>query len=315
MDSDAINDLVDLKVGNYINTPGKRIIILGWIIKLFAQCTNANALNLIWTAFFLKGMVAIYITATFFFFNICTKNDLRNSLDRIRDIFNKEIFAFNELDKLRNELFNRETGITLNTIENWRNTNRDTIYEDCILSIDSKDYFLKNSLINLPQCDLDWPLCIYDRKYRFEVPLFTVLLCKTALVFIDDFFFLDCGKETGKESKYDEINSKLMNPIMKKIRIYSDLLLERRQHHCFSQRHFTFDIYRIINTANKELYEKELDQQFERTQLASVYFEDSNREIFSITDQAPWVVIDKKNENNRSEGLDNNSPLSRSIYL
>lgn len=259
-------------------------------------------------------MVSIYNSAAFFICNLNKKEDLKSKLDSLQKILNKELWGFNELDKLRDGLFNQELEYTLDTIQNWRNKDRESFYKENILTIDSNEYFVKNSLIDIPQCDLDWPLCLYDRKYRFEVPLFTVFSCKNAPIVIDDFFFVDCGKETGKEFKYNDITDQMMNPIIKKVRIYSDLVIERRQHHCLSEKHFTNDLYRIINVDNKELCELKLEEQFKRTKLASVYFEDSNMLYNNKSDQTVWEVIEKKSENNRSEDL-NSIPLSHSVYL
>lgn len=241
-------------------------------------------------------MGSLLTSIVFLISNFQAKIDLDSSFSSYSDYYNNELLSFNRLDELRDQLFNKPLLITPRTIDKLRQSNRLSIYSEYNKkkAINKNG---KNSYINESKCNSDWPLCIYDVKYRYDIPEIFVYQTLEKPIVIDDFYFEDCGKETGHETKYDEIKKVLIDPIVIQVKLYSNLVIERRKHNCNSKDHFTYDVYKIITCEekSKEEYSEKLLESFQSTKSEIKYSTEScalkQEEAIDL-----WKELDKRIE-------------------
>ena len=83
---------------------------------------------------------------------------------------------------------------------------------------------MRNSLLNFNfnNCNLDWPLCIYDKEYRYKYIDYFVFKSLDQPNLINDYFFSQCDNIFDDKIN-DNLNSK---------DIFRNLLIERRSHFC-----------------------------------------------------------------------------------
>lgn len=317
LDSKIIFDHVKAKLGNF-NEINEFIIknnIPVWLICIFVNKTNDETLYLIWNGFFLDGMTSLLTSVVFLINSFQPTLNIDSSFSSYSDYYNNQLLLFNKLSELRNQLFTQTLLITQRTIEKLRKMNRlSTDSEFNKKKAMSKEE--KNLYISESKCNCDWPLCIYDIKYRYDIPEIFVYQTLEKPIVIDDFFFEDCGKETGNEVKYDEIKKALIDPMVIQVKLYSNLVIERRKHNCNSRDHFTHDIYKIISCENKakEEYSEKLKESLELAKSEIVYTSKScvlkQKDAIDL-----WTQLDKSamisniEEEKQNECKDIDNPL------
>ena len=334
-DTTIINDIIEMRYPNlepslkinYYNT----IIIL--LTGLFINNVNEETLYTIYDSLFLNGSITIFKSVLFILDYYKQKYDSLKETLELNELknYNQKIMSeipYYYVNKLRNLLFDyhKEYEFTMNTLNKKRNEIRKITEKEIQLNYKNKKFneeqknnvLRMNSYISLEknECDLDWPLCIYDRKYRFENVDYFVFKVLDEPNLIDNYYFEDCNNKTIND---ENINSNY-NDIKEKAIIYKNLLIERRNHLCIkigNNNHMLKKIFNdkmnfkqllmkkslLENEKNEEMNEYELiDEAFASKIIGKIIkkqykFDDIDDIIYEISPEyelTQSIYIDKK---------------------
>ena len=238
-DASIINEILEMKfelcekMQMYFQN---KILIL--LTSLFNENVNENTLYAIYDSLFLCGNITIFKTILFFV------NYLTLNYDFIEnDNFEfEEIINYNDdliknignlgISNLRNELFDYENNIEfpMEMLNKKRLDFKKEIIEEVLnafqqsIKNSKNNSLMRNSLLNFNfnNCNLDWPLCIYDNEYRYKYIDYFVFKSLDQPNLINDYFFSQCNNIFDDKIN-DNLNSK---------DIFRNLLIERRNHFC-----------------------------------------------------------------------------------
>ena len=261
-DTTIINDIIEMRYPNlepslkinYYNT----IIIL--LTGLFINNVNEETLYTIYDSLFLNGSITIFKSVLFILDYCKSKYDSLNDTLDLSELknFNQKIMneiPYLHVNKLRNLLFDyhKVYEFSMNNLNRKRNEIRKLTEKEIQLNYKNKKFreeqnnnLLKmNSYINSVnnECDLDWPLCIYDKKYRFENVDYFVYKVLDEPNLIDNYYFDDCNNQ---KIIYENININF-NDNKEKAKIYKNLLIERRNHLCINLGNNNHMLNKIFN--------------------------------------------------------------------
>ena len=261
-DTTIINDIIEMRYPNlepslkinYYNT----IIIL--LTGLFINNVNEETLYTIYDSLFLNGSITIFKSVLFILDYCKSKYDSLNDTLDLSELknFNQKIMneiPYFHVNKLRNLLFDyhKVYEFSMNNLNRKRNEIRKLTEKEIQLNYKNKKFreeqnnnLLKmNSYINSVnnECDLDWPLCIYDKKYRFENVDYFVYKVLDEPNLIDNYYFDDCNNQ---KIIYENININF-NDNKEKAKIYKNLLIERRNHLCINLGNNNHMLNKIFN--------------------------------------------------------------------
>ena len=273
---------------NYYNT------IIIFLTSLFINHVNEETLFTIYDSLFLCGSITIF-KSILFLLDYCKKS--YEKLNTFMDLpelndYNKNILSnltYQDVNDLRKKLFdyNKVFEFSMKNINKKRNEIRKETEKEIQMNHKNKQFkeeekkelLVLNSYINSDnnKCDLDWPLCIYDKKYRFENNDFFVFKVLDEPNFIDDYYF----NEYNHNNKNEIIKEKVdYNDKQIKIEIYKDLLIERRPHLCLkigNKNHMLqnlFDDNKNINQLieRKTIVENQLNEDIDEIGLINPEF-------------------------------------------
>ena len=334
-DTTILNEIIQMKYPNLepslqINFYNSIIIFL---TALFINNVNEETLFTIYDSLFLNGSITIF-KSILFILDYCKQkyDSLKDTLE-LNELknYNQKIMSeipYYYVNKLRNLLFDyhKEYEFTMNTLNKKRNEIRKITEKEIQLNYKNKKFneeqknnvLHMNSYISLEknECDLDWPLCIYDRKYRFENVDYFVFKVLDEPNLIDNYYFEDCNNKTIND---ENINSNY-NDIKEKAIIYKNLLIERRNHLCIkigNNNHMLKKIFNdkmnfnqllmkktlLENEKNEEMNEYELiDEAFASKIIGKIIkkqnkFDDIDDIIYEISPEyelTESIYIDKK---------------------
>jgi len=261
-DTTIINDIIEMRYPNlepslkinYYNT----IIIL--LTGLFINNVNEETLYTIYDSLFLNGSITIFKSVLFILDYCKSKYDSLNDTLDLSELknFNQKIMneiPYFHVNKLRNLLFDyhKVYEFSMKNLNRKRNEIRKLTEKEIQLNYKNKKFreeqnnnLLKmNSYINSVnnECDLDWPLCIYDKKYRFENVDYFVYKVLDEPNLIDNYYFDDCNNQ---KIIYENININF-NDNKEKAKIYKNLLIERRNHLCINLGNNNHMLNKIFN--------------------------------------------------------------------
>jgi hypothetical protein len=224
-----------------------------------------------------------------------------------------------DLKNFKKLLFDENTYFEFNmkSLEKMRNNKKDEIYREIEKDVklkkfkedDKENKLVLNSLLlykngkknEFKECDLDWPLCIYDKKYRYELSEF--LNFRVLNFEIKEDYFNNLSELNKNNNIVKEENNNNINPLIKQAEKFKDLLIERRKHLCDSNEHFSIKI--------KEDNLKENIQYFyKKAGLFNDNNKDYNNNVINSIDDANRVfksiMIKKKEDNSEKSKINYN---------
>ncbi len=294
-DTTILNEIIQMKYPNLepslqINFYNSIIIFL---TALFINNVNEETLFTIYDSLFLNGSITIFKSILFILDYYKQKYDSLKETLELNELknYNQKIMSeipYYYVNKLRNLLFDyhKEYEFTMNTLNKKRNEIRKITEKEIQLNYKNKKFneeqknnvLRMNSYISLEknECDLDWPLCIYDRKYRFENVDYFVFKVLDEPNLIDNYYFEDCNNKTIND---ENINSNY-NDIKEKAIIYKNLLIERRNHLCIKIGNNNHMLKKIFNDKmnfnqllmKKTLFENEINEEMNEYELIDEAF-------------------------------------------
>jgi len=332
IDTNIIMDILKMKNGDDLN-PNLELFfyktIILFLASLFTENLNDNLLYIVYDSLFMDGFIVIYKVILFLFdylMKMSKKLKRELELNEMDEYFKSLLNNINEkeIKKLRKLLFDELTYFEFNlkTLENMRNNKKDEIYSEIEKDVKLRKFkedeknnkLVLNSLLlykngkknELSECDLDWPLCIYDKKYRYELCEF--LNFKVLNFNIKEDYFNNIN-ELNKENIIKEEND--INPLIKQADKFKDLLIERRKHICNSNEHFS-----------KKIKEENLKDTIQYFYKKAGLFNENNNEynnnVINSIDDANRVfksIMIKKKENNSEESKINYNKEDLNTFL
>ena len=294
-DTTILNEIIQMKYPNLepslqINYYNSIIIFL---TGLFINNVNEETLYTIYDSLFLIGSITIF-KSILFILDLCkNKYDTLNDTLDLSELKNFNQKIMNEIpyyvvNKLRNLLFDyrKKYEFTMKYLNKKRNEIRKITEKEIQLNYKNKKYkeeqennvLRMNSYISLEksECDLDWPLCIYDRQYRFENVDYFVFKVLDEPNVIDNYYFEDCNNKTINDKNID-IN---YNDDKEKAIIYKNLLIERRNHLCIKIGNNNHMLKKIFNDKinfnrlimNKTIIENEMNEEMNEYEVIDETF-------------------------------------------
>jgi hypothetical protein len=223
--------LQDNSVDLYFNN-----IIYKWLLSLFLQSIHPDVQMIIWDMLLLEGTVVLFksiialvgifeneimnltsLEEANVFFGITIERKLTESeIDTIKKYLVIKLYNFNE-----EELKEQKNIILPETIEEIKSSGK---------------YLPVKAAQQKMTCDLDWPLCVYDYKYRKNITDFCVYSKLNGIDIKDN--YLD------KFHNYNENKDNKQNRTTKE-EIFSNVLIQRNKHCCNS------NVRTISNVVNK----------------------------------------------------------------
>ena len=257
-----------------------------FLTGLFNGEVNDDTLLAIYDSLFLFGNITIFKTI-FFFIDYIIDND---ETIEINDKDLSDIYSYNDnllknigfigVFNLRKILFDyqKEIEFPMSMINKKRIEFKSIILKEMPIPKLKNKKLKINSLINDTEnkCDLDWPLCIYDIKYRFSKVDYFVFKTLEKPNLIEDYFFTLNKKE---ENNKNDNNENLKE-------IYKNLIIERRQHLCINEgnnKHFLDNVEKIENDT---LIQSKLDAENEINNLIVNYEFINKDDINQIIEKA-----------------------------
>lgn len=239
-----------------------RNIIMRLVLSLFTHIEKKEIFETVWDYFFLEGSIGFFYVLIIFFKNASENkevNDLlqkamENNIDNpmnevISGTIEKLCINYEDVQKLKVLLFTFDFGINSKLINYWRKLAHQPEEEQ---SESRPRERRKNTYIQKEECDLDWPVCLYDRSYRFKKVEFIVYKNGKTIEFIDDYYFCGCLDDVRIREFINQNNIQIdkgvteiplakdedeeVRELKEKIKKYEDLVIERYKHICGSKK-------------------------------------------------------------------------------
>ena len=328
IDTNIIMDILKMKNGDDLNTNLElfyyKTIIL-FLASLFTENLNDKLLYLVYDSLFMDGFIVIYKVILFLFdylMKMHKKIKRELELNEMDEYYNHILNNINEKDlkNFKKLLFDENTFFEFNikSLEKMRYNKKDEIYREIEKDVKLKKFkedekenkLVLNSLLlykngkknDFKECDLDWPLCIYDKKYRYELCEF--LNFRVLNFDIKEDYFNNISElKNNNNNIVNEENNKNINPLIKQAEKFKDLLIERRKHLCDSNEHFSIKIKEDNLKENIQYFYKkaglfnENNKEYNNNVINSI--DDANRVFKSI-------MILKKEDNSEKSKINYN---------
>ena len=328
IDTNIIMDILKMKNGDDLNTNLElfyyKTIIL-FLASLFTENLNDKLLYLVYDSLFMDGFIVIYKVILFLFdylMKMHKKIKRELELNEMDEYYNHILNNINEKDlkNFKKLLFDENTFFEFNmkSLEKMRYNKKDEIYREIEKDVKLKKFkedekenkLVLNSLLlykngkknDFKECDLDWPLCIYDKKYRYELCEF--LNFRVLNFDIKEDYFNNISElKNNNNNIVNEENNKNINPLIKQAEKFKDLLIERRKHLCDSNEHFSIKIKEDNLKENIQYFYKkaglfnENNKEYNNNVINSI--DDANRVFKSI-------MIAKKEDNSEKSKINYN---------
>lgn len=266
-----------------------RNVLVRLLFSLFSQDVADEVYEVIWDLFFLDGSISFFRAAIIFFLVISESEALTKKFmdfdgvtynesfgNELSRIFIEECKSFRDVEKMRDYMFNYDFGFSADDVNCWRASSRrkGALKEkNSISSTDSEEPTImrKNTYIHKEECDLDWPICLYDRKYRFNRVEFIIYKAKEEPEIIEN-YFSGHRREISKIHTLDEFLEEYeeneddynVDALKKEIKLYESLVIERHKHICDCKK----STKEIVFTNRLSFNEKkeQLQQEIKRSQ-------------------------------------------------
>lgn len=294
------------------------------VLSLFTHIEKKEVFESIWDCFFLDGSIAFfYISIIFFktasentqvqeYLSQATQNVNDNSMNEvISSTIEKLCLNYQDVEKMKYFLFSFDFGINASTINYWRKLSHQSNDSS---SGDKSSMRRKNTYIQKEECDLDWPICLYDRSYRFKKVEFIVYRTGKPKEVIDNYYFNGCLddvriREFLSKNKLPEVKKELplgndeddeVRQLKEQIKSYENLVIERFKHICGSSK-----------TTKKMVFEKLLSIEDKKAKMNKVLLNKQKAEI--MIDQFIQITNEKNIRKTQSRVIDVDEQLDLNI--
>lgn len=210
-----------------------------WLLSLFFQGVSEMYSLFIWDMLLLEGNIIIF--KTIYAMMIILENYIVKckTMDQLNRVFNEVPLKFDKRAKLAYYLISKKFNFNMNIIKKYRKTLNpqivkeimDAFYRDDEISEDNKDLIEEKPKII---CDLDWPLCLKDKKNLEKSYDYIVLKQLNEPNILDN--YIDNYEEYKILKKKDKINDEKEDEVKYfKEKRFEDLIIERKMHFCDSK--------------------------------------------------------------------------------
>ena len=264
-----------------------------WLLSIFVQGMSDKYTLLIWDMFLLEGNIVVFKTIYALIY-ILEKHIIKcKNFDELNNVFNEVPLNLNQRANLAYYLISKKFNFNMDLIRKYRKTLSPQIIKEIeVLGTfhkvtdeeEEKDEEYESKKI---VCDLDWPICLNDKKNLSKEYDHIVLKQLNEPLVIDNYFNFE-GENKVKNNnvnKYDINNEKDEEKIKYfKEKIYQDLLIERRKHYCGSK----------LMSIRSDLYKSPI--KFEKIESEHLKKRKSSLNIFFDTNEDESKSVDKRNQ-------------------
>ena len=276
-----------------------------WLLSIFIQGLSEIYIYFIWDMFLLEGNIILFKAVYAMF--IILEDHIRqcNNFDQLNAVLNEVPLEFDKRGKLAYYLISKKFNFNMNMIKKYRKI----LSPQIIKEIDDLGFFTNYSENDEEKenneqnegkkdkpktiCDLDWPICIKDKKFLKRDYSYIVLKELNEPNVIDD--YIDNFEEYKEKNKNDNINKKNDEDIQYfKKRRFGDLLMERRKHYCES------NIMSIRSSLPKSLQNLIKNKAKKTRKISADFYKkdfDNDKNGFQGNNTINKIVIDVANDN------------------
>jgi hypothetical protein len=250
-------------------------IIYKWFISLFIQNISLEMNMLIWDFLFLDRNIVLFKSAIVIFKMLKKKIMKCKEFEVINSIFEESTNELRDtntmiyyliLHKFSFDNYFIETNRILlesqiiQTINNDNKVKMSRIENDTKLK--RKASYAKSCL----NCFIDWPLCIYDLSYKYNIVNHLCLRIYDATIFVENYFFdFDNDSHNSKIGRkslkiVDEESKSNNSEYELELENYKNLLIERRKHICDEDKMTIKSVY--IDDTCTLFEQKEIDNSY-----------------------------------------------------
>jgi hypothetical protein len=260
---------------NHLNEIGYELslnnVLYKWFVSVYIQNLSYELSITVWDVLFLEGNITMFKGALAILKIIKDKILSLDNIEDVNDVFDYTIKHLNENYTLLYYLILRRFEFDSEYISKNRkliepeiieNISRNNEFKIQRYSIKEEDSDRRRGSFVKPDVDCfrEWPLCIFDHNYKYEIIDCFTFKILTPPNLIDDYFYhsfykknksINVKKSITDENdkvKYSSLNELLKPNILEKsksdpyenfsmqdefkMRVYADLLIERRTHFC-----------------------------------------------------------------------------------
>ncbi len=252
-----------------------------WLLSIYTQGISEVYFYFIWDMFLLEGNIIIF--KTIYAMIILLENDIAKSksYEQLNNVFNEVPLGFNERGKLAYYLISKKFNFNMDMIKKYRKTLSLSIIKE-IMNIGtfgndkSEEEEEENDELGNDKkltCDLDWPMCLNDKKMLEKEYDHVVLKQLDEPLIIDNYIdnleeYKNLGKNDKKEDEEEFFKEK----------IFKELLIERKKHYCDSKQMTIRDNLPKTQINNKRL--KSVD--IRTRKISADYYKNDNNDALSL---------------------------------
>ncbi|MCQ2818792.1 MAG: TBC domain-containing protein [archaeon] len=262
-------------------------LVLQWFFSLFTEFISFNLFKNIWDCFLLKGCI-VFFYATIVLVKILSENSavldfiqrdkkrkeeeskgnftIEENQETFSNVINNEILKLSLSSIMKYHLLEFNFGFNIEHIQLWRETARNEVGSQ-LTDLNKGMKKRRNTFLTKDECDLDWPICLYDRDYRFTPIEYTVFRKMNPPKIIDGYFFEGCffleeykSLNTAK-NQIEENISESEAQFRRKIKIFEDIMIERRKHICGSKKSTRMMMYEKSMDSAKKIENYKLEKE------------------------------------------------------
>lgn len=278
-----------------------------WLLSIFIQGMSEKYTLLIWDMFLLEGNIVLFKTIYALIY-ILEKHIIKcKNFDELNNVFNEVPLNLNQRANLAYYLISKKFNFNMDLIRKYRKTlspqiikeieGLGTFHRVSDEEEERDEEFESKKIV----CDLDWPICLNDKKNLTREFDYIVLKQLNEPTVIDNYFnFKEKNKNKNNNENIYDINNEKDEEKIKyfKEKIYEDLLIERRKHYCNSKlMSIRADLYK-----SSIKFEKVESDQIKKRKSSLNFFdpnEDESRSIDKRNEAINKIVIDVSNQNQR----------------
>ena len=220
-----------------------------WLLSLFIQGISEIYTLFIWDMLLLEGNIIIFKTI-YALIIILEKHIIKcKTFDQLNNVFNEVPLKLNNRGKLAYYLISKKFNFNMNIINKYRKTLSSQIIKEILdlgpFNKDSNEEDEENDEENEKNkkiiCDLDWPLCINNKKNLDKEYDHIVLkqLDEPNVIdnYFDDFEKFNIENNEKNLNNINYINDEKDEEQIKyyKEKKFKELLIERKKHYCNSK--------------------------------------------------------------------------------
>lgn len=226
-------------------------LLYNWLVSIFVQSMKKEVWMPIWDILFIDGNITIFKAAIFI---LTLAKDLilkQTNMIEISQFFEEEFKNFSD-ERLLDYLICKPFPYSMDQINELRKIQMPKVEQNIKQTSDYKKNRYKDQKL---VCNLDWPICL-NNLTNINIEHVSVLKRAIFPTIAEDFY--SATKDVYSIAKYQEKSDQAMQKIKKinddyslksKLDIFQNLLIERHQHNCNSNKSIINEI-EIVKKSN-----------------------------------------------------------------